>query len=123
MNPIHRHQELKDVLKKYLSTTHQTLSETLNKERSDLLDELFVEPFIEPLPMYRSWGTVDQLSDEDLPNMRSRSREIFKQFIALGLMPQGRLMYQHQHDMLKTALSSLVRSIAEKRYTLSEIRP
>ena len=111
MNPITRHNELKETLKKYLATANCTLSETLNDDRNGnaqrngLLDELFIEPFIEPLPMYSTWGTVESLSEEDLPNMTPHSRDVFKRFISLGLMPNGRSMYNHQHNMLKTALS------------------
>ena len=111
MNPITRHNELKETLKKYLATANCTLSETLNDDRNGnaqrngLLDELFIEPFIEPLPMYSTWGTVESLSEDDLPNMTPHSRDVFKRFISLGLMPNGRSMYNHQHNMLKTALS------------------
>lgn len=64
------------------------------------------EPWLEPLPIYvSSHKKINDLSDEDLPNMKEDEIRIFKGLVQCGLFRSDIELYQHQLNMLKTSLA------------------
>lgn len=81
----------------------------VEREKLLLQDQVLSrEPWIEPLPFYphkicnEKAQTINDLSAEDLPGMSDLARQLFKEFISIGLMSYP--MYRHQYEMLRHGL-------------------
>ena len=94
---------------RYVKTAFGTRFQSIEEEREMKLSmngTLSQEPWLEPLPIYvSSHKKINDLSDEDLPNMKEDEIRIFKGLVQCGLFRSDIELYQHQLNMLKTSLA------------------
>jgi rubrerythrin len=107
-DPIGAFDTIRDNFIRYIKTAFGTRFPGLEDEREELLRRervLSQEPWVEPLPRYESSGkTIDDLGQEDLPDLNEQHIDVFKGLVKCGLFGEQKL-YKHQAQMLKDALS------------------
>jgi len=108
VDPILAFDTIRDNFIRYVKTAFHTRFESVEIERNNLLQNeglFYREPWIEPLPDYKKSGKrVSQLTDNDLPTLTDAQRHTFRQLVSKGLFPDTNELYEHQAEMLKTAL-------------------
>ena len=105
-NPIQVFESIRDNFVLYLETAFGTRYDDFEEERKRLMkrDKVFARaPWVEPLPTYKSSGfTIDKI--KNIPNLNNDELDVFKRIVRAGLFGE-QTMYQHQWDMLTSAMS------------------
>ena len=100
---------VRESLISYIETAFATRFPSFEHERRELLKTpgvLATEPIIEMLPGYRTYRSVEDLDEDDLPGLNERQRELFKGLVSAegGLFPSGLPLYSHQAEALRSSL-------------------
>lgn len=107
-DPVGSFEAIKDNYISYVRTAFGTRYPFLEDAREQLLRTkgvLSQEPWYEPLPNYLSSGKkIEDLGEDDLPNVSPHQIELFKKFTLSGLFGD-REIYSHQLEMLRTVLN------------------
>lgn len=107
-DPIGSFEEIKDNYILYIRTAFGTRFPSFENAREELLSRsgiLSQEPWYEPIANYLSSGKrVQDLNEEDLPNMSPQQISLFKRFVLCGLFGD-REIYRHQLEMLRAVMS------------------
>jgi len=122
-DPISIYEDIKKSFISYLETLYRTNSESIEKERLELMERegiISQMPIIETILEYKHSNVgftksdfgkyseieISQLIDKNGNSLINQSAfEKFKAFMAQGLFKGDYDMYIHQYEMLKTALS------------------
>lgn len=99
--------ELEGQLKRYVKSAFSTNSPSFEDERGRLLDTpgvFFQEPYLELLPEYQVSTAINELVQDDLPDLSPAARNAFEKIAGAGLMPQDARLFVHQQRMLRAAL-------------------
>jgi ATP-dependent helicase YprA (DUF1998 family) len=91
----------------YIKTAFATKFSSVEDERETLLDRPGVfrqEPWIEPLARYHKVKTITELSQADVPGLKSEVITDFIDLASCGLVGNYQL-FGHQLEMLKRASS------------------
>lgn len=106
-NPVEAHSKLKDGVVRYIKTAFGTRSKSFESERLAMIEKhggLFQEPIIEPIIGYSSGTKLVDLDEDSLPGLSEEARTAFKNLCSAALFKGGYGLYDHQLQMLKTAL-------------------
>lgn len=107
-DPIGSFQEIKDNYILYVRTAFGTRFPSFETARERLLRTpgiLSQEPWYEPIANYLSSGRrINDLGEEELPNLSQPQIQLFKNFVSCGLF-SNREIYRHQLEMLTAVMN------------------
>ena len=108
-DPIQSFEEIKNSFKLYVKTRFATQFESVEKERSDLLDTegiFYQEPWIELIQKYKSSGKkIKDLTVNDLSGLSDIQVKDLQSFVQSGLIIDENIeLYMHQYQMLQKSL-------------------
>lgn len=109
IEPITAFEQIRDKFILYLQTAYRTRFPEMENVKEHLLQEagpLFQWPYIELLPEYKpSEHKIDDLEEKDLPGM-GPALGVFKRLVKDNLFPSKYPLYEHQYNMLHSAMRS-----------------
>lgn len=106
--PSHFHNHIRGEYLAYLLTAFDVRSESLREDWKRVLEApgaLDRGPILEVLPEYELCDfTASDLPESCVPSWATGALSLVRQFLGIGIFPDGRRLYAHQLEMLETAV-------------------